>query len=438
MRTALKFLSVFVVLVLSCSALFIPTSAAAVGQVDVRYSVEKYTGVDAYDKEATDIYALTVSLKADHPINSMLLPIYYEKDLFTPVDGSDMSILDWDYLVDYDSGLTRAAYALPEGSDLLDTNKYNKALASAADRVVNARGAISGLGRSTVAAAITNLDIDRYDVHPNWWAGVDPEKYGIVKLQFSGQNNYCNIQASGEFRPLLQILFKLNDGVTDKQVEGALFGYVPGATYFVDVTVETEPLKFYYDGTSTSGMPSTTANYCAVEAEAPAGPVVEKDRAQVKMTATSATTVADAFTFRVISKITDADWDTYFANTGTDDVSVNAIQKLGFVAYKGTEGFNMDTAKAVAMGTATDANYEAKYTDYVQKVDESSDAYFGARIEFTSAETRTDVTYVGVVEYKDAAGETAYAFYPAEYTAALESNFDAIAAAYLAQYPYAG
>lgn len=171
---------------------------------------------------------------------------------------------------------------------------------------------------------------------------------------------------------------------------------------------------------------------------AAAGPVVEKDRAQVKMTATSATTVADAFTFRVISKITDADWDTYFANTGTDDVSVNAIQKLGFVAYKGTEGFNMDTAKAVAMGTATDANYEAKYTDYVQKVDESSDAYFGARIEFTSAETRTDVTYVGVVEYTDAAGETAYAFYPAEYTAALESNFDAIAAAYLAQYPYAG
>ena len=171
---------------------------------------------------------------------------------------------------------------------------------------------------------------------------------------------------------------------------------------------------------------------------AAAGPVVEKDRAQVKMTATSATTVADAFTFRVISKITDADWDTYFASTGTDDVSVNAIQKLGFVAYKGTEGFNMDTAKAVAMGTATDANYEAKYTDYVQKVDESSDAYFGARIEFTSAETRTDVTYVGVVEYTDAAGETAYAFYPAEYTAALESNFDAIAAAYLAQYPYAG
>lgn len=183
----------------------------------------------------------------------------------------------------------------------------------------------------------------------------------------------------------------------------------------------------------TNGMVKLT-----VAEPAAAGPVVEKDRAQVKMTATSATSVADAFTFRVISKITDADWDTYFANTGTDDVSVNAIQKLGFVAYKGTEGFNMDTAKAVAMGTATDANYEAKYTDYVQKVDESSDAYFGARIEFTSAETRTDVTYVGVVEYTDAAGETAYAFYPAEYTAALESNFDAIAAAYLAQYPYAG
>ena len=46
-----------------------------------------------------------------------------------------------------------------------------------------------------------------------------------------------------------------------------------------------------------------------------AGPVVAKSKAEVKMTPNSPTTGEDAFQFRVTSVITDADWDTYFANT---------------------------------------------------------------------------------------------------------------------------
>lgn len=169
-------------------------------------------------------------------------------------------------------------------------------------------------------------------------------------------------------------------------------------------------------------------------ASAEEGPVVAKSRAQVKMTATSDTTVADAFTFRVISTITDADWDAYFANTAAGG-DTSAIQRLGFVAYKGTEGFDMETAKAVAQGTATEG-YDVAWTDYVQKADDSSDAYFGARLEITSAETRSDVTYVGVVEYLDADGTTAYAFYDAAEQALLNTNYDDIVADYLARYPY--
>ena len=164
------------------------------------------------------------------------------------------------------------------------------------------------------------------------------------------------------------------------------------------------------------------------------GPAVAKSRAQVKMTATSDTTVADAFTFRVISTITDADWDAYFANTAAGG-DTSAIQRLGFVAYKGTEGFDMETAKAVAQGTPTEG-YDVAWTDYVQKADDSSDAYFGARLEITSAETRSDVTYVGVVEYLNADGTTAYAFYDAAEQALLNTNYDTIVEDYLATYPY--
>ena len=185
---------------------------------------------------------------------------------------------------------------------------------------------------------------------------------------------------------------------------------------------------------ATSNYDLTNSMVKLTVASAEEGPVVAKSRSQVKMTATSETTVADAFTFRVISTITDADWDAYFANTAAGG-DTSAIQRLGFVAYKGTEGFDMETAKAVAQGTPTEG-YDVAWTDYVQKADDSSDAYFGARLEITSAETRSDVTYVGVVEYLNADGTTAYAFYDAAGQALLNTNYDTIVEDYLAMYPY--
>ena len=164
-----------------------------------------------------------------------------------------------------------------------------------------------------------------------------------------------------------------------------------------------------------------------------AGPVVAKSKAEVKMTPNSPTTVEDAFQFRVTSVITDADWDTYFSNTAAG--GNNAITKLGFVAYKGTAGFDLETAKSVAKG-GTAAGYDKAETTYVQKETDSSDAYFGAIIQITSAETRSDATYIAYVEYTDAEGATQYAFYDAAQTALLDTNYQAIVNAYLAAHPF--
>lgn len=167
-----------------------------------------------------------------------------------------------------------------------------------------------------------------------------------------------------------------------------------------------------------------------------AGPVLTKANSQVKMTATSATTVADAFQFRVISKISDADWNTYFANTGKADATANAITSVGFVAYKGTAGFNLDTAKGVVAGTPA-AGYDVATTDYIQHVD-GADAKFGCRIDITSAETRSDVTYVAFAQYLDASGVPQVVFYDASYEALLATNYTGIVAAYLNEFPFAG
>ena len=199
-------------------------------------------------------------------------------------------------------------------------------------------------------------------------------------------------------------------------------------TYYGDGTRVVRPKLAEYN--LTNSMVKLT-----VASDEPAGPVVAKSKAEVKMTPNSPTTVEDAFQFRVTSVITDADWDTYFANTAAG--GNNAITKLGFVAYKGTDGFDLETAKSVAKG-GTVAGYDVATTTYVQKADDSSDAYFGAIIQITSAETRSDATYIAYVEYTDAEGATQYAFYDAAQTALLDTNYQTIVESYLAAYPFAG
>lgn len=171
---------------------------------------------------------------------------------------------------------------------------------------------------------------------------------------------------------------------------------------------------------------------------AAAGPAVTKAKSQVKMTPTSATTVADEFSFRVISTITDADWDAYFANTGVADATTSYITAVGMVAFRGAAAdFNADTAKAVVAGTATDDSYGAATTDYICKAGDDADATFGAVVLLDHSTFTTDLTYMGFVQYVDASGAAQTIFYETAGTAALSSNYDNIVSAYLAAYPYA-
>lgn len=157
----------------------------------------------------------------------------------------------------------------------------------------------------------------------------------------------------------------------------------------------------------------------SIASPAPAGPVVYKSKAEIKMTLNDERTDAlisaeTPYQFRLTSSISEEDWNTYFGGDGKNIVSV------GFVAYKGDKAsFNMDTAKAVAQGTTTAADYAAKTTDYIQKRD-GQPANFGARIDFTARENIKDVTCVAFVQYDT----DQYAFYDASYLAELDSNYD--------------
>lgn len=201
--------------------------------------------------------------------------------------------------------------------------------------------------------------------------------------------------------------------------------------------------KAFLDGSTKNVSPAITAYdvsaavaTATVGTPAPAGPAVTKAKSQVKMTATSATTVADEFSFRVISKISDSDWDTYFKNTGVAGATTDYITAVGMVAYKGAAAFDAETAKKVVAGTpATD--YSAAKTDYISKVSDTADAEFGAIIKAKHSTLTNDVTYMGFVQYVDASGNAQTIFYETAGTAALSTNYDTIVNNYLTAYPYA-
>lgn len=338
MNKVSKIISIALVLVLALSVMVMPASAAD-GTINVTYKLEKYNGVDTNDVQAEDIYALTMYIDSTNPITNFTMPIYYERDKFLPVDGTDMSILDWEYTVDHDAACDGVAYVIPAGSDLADATKYKKENALAADRTVVTRGGVSGLAGTAFSTVITALLDQNKDASTAWWVDADPEKYGVFVLQFSAANGYCNIQGYGEPTPFLTFLFKAQ---TD-DIGGAFFGQHPDGEKAVFVT-ETVATKFYYDANSTVGYPDVTVEAYTYKAPSP----VFAETSQIRYNGPVNGDYAP-FDVRTRAYMTAED----FANIcGTDAEAKTAISKVGFVYADSSVGMTLEDAAKVIGGTA--------------------------------------------------------------------------------------
>lgn len=244
-------------------------------------------------------------------------------------------------------------------------------------------------------------------------------------------------------QPLLTFKLKLRDDIAPGTAIniGMPSGAVTCAPAQTTVTVFTDP------GNATTGKPQANTTYDVSEAVASAsiasaGPVVAKSKAQIRMTKTGENEVAPEFSYRVISKITKADWDKYFSGTLDSDTELGgtyAIQKVGFVVAE-TANFVLDDAKAAAKKYAESATpdtedlgvYKVATTNFIQKVDDNSDAFFACRMD-TSVSTKSDRKYIAFVQYKDGEGNLVYAFYDQAEEILLDSKYDDYKQAWLGQ-----
>lgn len=283
----------------------------------------------------------------------------------------------------------------------------------------------------SISSAVVKKGADAVDTAKGW------DSFLMFKIAGDGFDSYQTKAASFAFK------LKIKD---DANPAGS---YKVGISHFCLTSEDTyyqvvinDPLGGIF-GMDTAAFEFTNPNMFStndatvnVGTPAPAGPAVTKAKSQVKMTATSATTVADEFSFRVISKISDSDWDTYFKNTGVDGAKTDYITAVGMVAYKGAAAFDAETAKSVVAGALV-ADYAAAKTDYISKVSDTADAEFGAIIKANHSKLGNDVTYMGFVQYVDASGNAQTIFYETAETAALSTNYNTIVRDYLARYPFA-
>lgn len=235
-----------------------------------------------------------------------------------------------------------------------------------------------------------------------------------------------------ESQPLLTFKLKLRDDIAPGTAIdiGMPSGAVTCSPAQTTVTLFTSP------GSSTASKAQANTTYDVSEAVASAsiataGPALTHEGRQVKMTVADNAVVSGTEQLRVVSSISNDDWNAYFANTTDKDATTDKIVAVGFVAYKGQAStFNADTAKAVAQGTATDSNYAVATTDYIQNT--GSGYRFGARVEYKTAVY--DTTYLAFVQYMDASGNDAYVFYDTStiYSLDFASNYDTITSDYIA------
>ncbi len=414
MKCAKKIISVALVLMLALSAMVLPTSAAEpVIKADV---VAEYQGQTS---GGYDYYKFSVYLDSTLSLSTYQLNITWDNAVWQMLRATNFA--------------DQSAFI---ANMCIDKNDTNNIMYQASDAYATYGGGnwdyggsdggyvlMPGDGTAPTLAKVSNTNMGA-ELTEAGYTGL----YSTWMIDFTdsymalsgGTLNGYNSPVSGR-QMVLSWYMRLKDGVQPGNYEvgfNAKQLYRLTGTYNTEDAVESDLVGKNFKSIAPEQVTYTNAIVKVGEA----GPAVTKTQAEVKMTLNEEKTAVDyaaaPFQFRVISSISEDDWNTYFNGDGSN------INSVGFVAYKGDGAFDMETAKSVAMGGSA-ADYQAAKTDYIQKVD-GQPANFGARIDFTARENVKDVTYIAFVQYDT----DQYAFYDASFDADLNSNYDDIVSRY--------
>lgn len=406
MKKLTKVFSIVMALVLMLSVAVLPANAAtAPSDAHVSFDLELAPVIGETDSnglksEENGIYKLTVYLTSDVYLYGIIMDIVFDETKFAPLDAMN----DYRYTTDleYNEPLFNRL------GSMLDANSY--------DSNGNLGGRAKYYGPSHSKSSTYEFKFTQTKTNALLWNYEPCEN----ALELGG----CTKE------PVAEIYFKLLDG---QQAEGAVFGFGTGTGVSAkSVTFDATPTAGKFFVLSTANFVNIlpldiigTPNY-TYTGSAAAAPVLSTAGRQVKMDVADGAVVKGTEQLRVVSSISNDDWNTYFANTTDEAATTNKLVEVGIVATQGA--FNMgDAQDAAKLGKGAHGDYTVATTTYIQNT--GSDYRFGARIEYQT--NVFDTTYVAFAKYLNAEGAEAYVFYDASYALAFATDYNTITADYI-------
>ena len=406
MKKLTKVFSIVMALVLMLSVAVLPANAvAAPSDAHVSFDLELAPVIGETDSnglksEENGIYKLTVYLTSDVYLYGIIMDIVFDETKFAPLDAMN----DYKYTTDleYNEPLFHRLGLM------LDANSY--------DASGNPGGRAKYYGPSHSKSSTYEFKFTQTKTNALLWNYEPCEN----ALELGG----CTKE------PVAEIYFKLLDG---QQAEGAVFGFGTGTGVSAkSVTFDATPTagKFFVQASANfvNILPLDiigTPNY-TYTGSAAAAPALKHVGRQVKMDVAGGAVVRGTEQLRVVSSISNDDWNNYFANTTNEAESTNKLLEVGIVATQGA--FDMTAAQdAAKLGKGVHGDYTVATTTYIQNT--GSDYRFGARIEYQT--NVFDTTYVAFAKYKNAEGAVAYVFYDASYALAFAKDYGKITQDYI-------
>lgn len=445
-----KLLSIFLAVVMVLSVFTVMASAYTRGEaegaadIDLKYTVEKVDTIPATEAgsaewSADNMYAVTVWMKASKPVDILTAPVHYNKALFAPITLSDGDCtypygagLDQDtYYSDMGEG---AVYAYSLGDYMNNTGMYK---ANGTTATTKALAKCIGLGNSNSdgVGVITELVSPDHPLYSKWGAGLSADT-GVVyfnlnvatKTKTAYLNTINGIETSTDWNRMFTLYF---ESITDADVTGAEFGVYTDDCFTVDGNYDATGSSYYAGASSYKAeVPSMNVVSNAVVEEA-AAPVLEISQYKDQIRYNDGN-----FDYRTVYKIDN--FGEIFAdlNDGSD-----RIIDAGFI-FSTEEAIDVDAAKTQVESWKSTAdgknitfdvmNYSAATRCYVSTSFEQGQYVFTCLVkgidnavgektgEYEGKET--NLSALGYIIYKDAEGNTAYAYY--DYTLDVDALYN--------------
>ncbi len=353
------------------------------GDVNVKYTVAKVDSTPEM-KDGTpsyvgdDIYAVTVWGQSEVPLTALTGTVHYNKAHYTPITifdgdftypgtGDNMVIDPENYYAEMGEGTN---YIYSFGSYMNDTGMYRNTgatadTASLARYIGMGNANHPGIGVQTQYVSPDNPLFEKYS------AGVDTDTYGIMFMQVNVGaktksayfNTYCKDKVFGvssEWVDLFTLYFQRNEGVTDADCVGDIFGNTAVGSFCMDAATDTSGNYYQTASTKVTVPPINLVSNATVEASAKPELIVENYKQQIRFDK-NGNDYAGTFDVRFLSTI--SNFDEYYpdfvqdTNDGANSTG-HTITRAGYL-------FNKDNAIVVedALEQIASENYEYSQVD---------------------------------------------------------------------------